>query len=656
VPTSDEAPLPRNLGPFQLLSRLPADEPYGIFVGRARLPGGLVHPALVLVAPESGPGPAILAREAELGLELAHPGLMTPIAAWPEPGPTALALARPLGRTTGEVLQRVGERGGRVPSHAALFVAVRLLEALGRVHEATDDAGRRLDAVLRVLTLDRVWIGLNGEVRLRGLGYARTRHRAAFDPPSGWPAAFATAEHVHGDVDPRTDLFGVGALLYALLTGRREAPSPRPGLERLVPDLNPRVAYVVRRLVADDPAERFATAPQARDEIARILFGEDPAYGPGALGQWVTDLFGVDAAAEAHRERLLAAPLDGREAAGPGPSPRPAHPPTPAPGPASPDPTPVGPPRDLPPFDDGRTEVNRPAPVEPFRPEPTRGAPTQPDPPPVRSETEPAPPPAQAASTSALQTPSSHAVPYATAPPPPSLAPPSDLGPTTGSPPVAIDRPDAAPRPVASAGRSPPKARTLALVALALAVGVGGAATLSRDVRRTLRHAIVGRKPGAVLVIESIPKGARVVLDGVDTQRATPLTAENIESDVTHTIRLEREGSAAVTGTVSLAADTEKTVTLTFPDAVVEAKVASVPEDATLIVGGRKLGFTPFTTWLNVGQTSTLTVQKVGYVTWKKAITPEPGSPIEVRAVLEKTEELRAAEAAEAAARRAMGR
>jgi len=159
-----------------------------------------------------------------------------------------------------------------------------------------------------------------------------------------------------------------------------------------------------------------------------------------------------------------------------------------------------------------------------------------------------------------------------------------------------------------------------------------------------------------VLVVESIPKGARVVLDGVDTQRATPLTAENIESDVTHTIRLEREGSAAVTGTVSLAADTEKTVTLTFPDAVVEAKVASVPEDATLIVGGRKLGFTPFTTWLNVGQTSTLTVQKVGYVTWKKAITPEPGSPIEVRAVLEKTEELRAAEAAEAAARRAMGR
>jgi hypothetical protein len=273
---------------------------------------------------------------------------------------------------------------------------------------------------------------------------------------------------------------------------------------------------------------------------------------------------------------------------------------------------------------------------------------------------DPSPAPPAAGPPSAAPPPSGLAEPYASAPPPPSLAPPRDFGPTTGSPPKEVAEPSPTAGttmpPAPKSARPPGSTRTVAIAVAVIAVVLGGLAALSPSFQRTLRHAIVGRKAGAVLVVESIPSGAQVFIDGSDTGKKTPLTAENIESEIVHDIRLEREGSAAVTSTVSLVAGTEKTVLLTFPDAVVEATVASEPEDATLKVNGRKLGFTPFTAWLNVGETSSVTVEKVGYHTWSKAVTPVAGQPMELTAELEKTEELKAAEAAEAAARRAMGR
>ena len=211
--------------------------------------------------------------------------------------------------------------------------------------------------------------------------------------------------------------------------------------------------------------------------------------------------------------------------------------------------------------------------------------------------------------------------------------------------------------PPAPRNATPPGAfRMIAIATAVVAVVVGGLAAASPSFQRTLRHAVLGRKAGAVLVVESIPAGARVFINGSDTGKKTPLTAENIESEIVHDIRLEREGSEAITSTVSLVAGTEKTVLLTFADAVVKANVSSKPEEATLKVNGRKLGFTPFTAWLNVGETSSVTVEKIGYHTWSQAVTPVAGQPLELNAELEKTDELKAVEEAEAAARRAMGR
>lgn len=210
-------------------------------------------------------------REARALSQLDHPSIVPvhDLVMSPD-GRAQLVMKRVRGRPLTEVLSHIRERP---PSPAVLFdittILVRLCEALAHAH------------ALGVLHLDikpsNIMVGGYGEVHLMNWG-------ASFSPDSppgpgvrmlGTPG-FMSPEQLWedpGQVDPRADVFGLGAVLYFALEGEAPAdlrdwrlPSHLGALERLV-----------REALDPDRERRIASVDTLRHRLLQFQRGEAPA-------------------------------------------------------------------------------------------------------------------------------------------------------------------------------------------------------------------------------------------------------------------------------------------------------------------------------------------------------------------------------------------
>jgi parallel beta-helix repeat protein len=99
---------------------------------------------------------------------------------------------------------------------------------------------------------------------------------------SSYMLQYVPPEQLHGDVrDPRSDLFALGATLYALLSGTPFScsldralalslgePDPLQPLDQLNPHVPPDIAAVIQRAMAHQPEQRFASATEMRAALS----------------------------------------------------------------------------------------------------------------------------------------------------------------------------------------------------------------------------------------------------------------------------------------------------------------------------------------------------------------------------------------------------
>ncbi len=125
--------------------------------------------------------------------------------------------------------------------------------------------------------------------------------------------AYVAPEQVVGDpLDPRTDIFSLGVVLWELLTGRRLMNGtstyeimmrvlnrPSPAASTLVPDLPPGLDAIISKALSRDPNERFASADAMRKAIrAPGVTGDKPIASAEDLSRVMAVLFGADHAAK----------------------------------------------------------------------------------------------------------------------------------------------------------------------------------------------------------------------------------------------------------------------------------------------------------------------------------------------------------------------
>lgn len=235
----------------------------------------------VATAPLDDTADGLLDNEARVLARLEHPGIV------PVHDAGRLADGRPFyvmkhvrGQTLAEYLQSGPDLGSR------LRVFERLCEAVAFAHAQ--------DCLHRDLKPQNVMIGHFGEVLLLDWGIA-TRVGA----PEGTDGAagavvlgtrgFMPPEVAGGRpaLDVRTDVYGLGAVLFTLLTETLPPTEPREALSRVLSrqeGVPRRLRAICARALAPAREDRYATVSDLADDLARFRTGlAVSAYREGLL-------------------------------------------------------------------------------------------------------------------------------------------------------------------------------------------------------------------------------------------------------------------------------------------------------------------------------------------------------------------------------------
>jgi len=216
-------------------------------------------------------------REAQLAARLSHPNIVGIYDIQGRAGLQWYVMELVLGENLAQRVQRHGA--------LSLKATERLLsEALSALEHA-----HAKGLVHRDLKPENTLIEPDGRLRITDFGLALALRGERFGGAtsrSGTPQ-FAAPEQLLGErVDPRTDLYSLGAVVYFALLGRPpfDGISPEAILAQQTTDKLPRLAEersdvpreleeVLRRAVASAPADRYPSAHAFREAVERVAGG-----------------------------------------------------------------------------------------------------------------------------------------------------------------------------------------------------------------------------------------------------------------------------------------------------------------------------------------------------------------------------------------------
>ena len=268
-------------GRYELQRRVGRGGMAEVYLARDRL---LDRPvAIKILFPEFATDPSFVARfrrEAQSAANLNHPNIVGVYDWGKERGTYYIVMEYVDGRSVSDILRA----DGPLEAKRAAGIAADVAAALGFAH--------RKGVVHRDVKPGNVLITSNGEVKVADFGIARAMTSSSEENLTQTGSVMGTAtyfspEQAQGKpVDPRSDLYSLGVVLYELSSGKppfsadspvaiayKHVQEPVPSLREKVPGVPEAYEAITLKALAKEVDDRYQDAAELRADLIRFREG-----------------------------------------------------------------------------------------------------------------------------------------------------------------------------------------------------------------------------------------------------------------------------------------------------------------------------------------------------------------------------------------------
>jgi serine/threonine protein kinase/tetratricopeptide (TPR) repeat protein len=222
-----------------------------------------------------------LMREARAAARLNHPGIATIFDVLEAGDRTYIVMEFVEGESLADLIQH-----SRLPVSTAIEISLQMAEAIGHAYHH--------GIIHRDLKPANVHVTPDGTVKILDFGIAKDQHTWIDQdgttapetdryPLAGTPAYMSPEQLMQRPLDPRTDIYSLGVIMFEMLSGRRPfmgaafmelaaaiLKEPPPSLKELRPDIPEGFRITISRAISKSRDERQPSMSALRDELQAV--------------------------------------------------------------------------------------------------------------------------------------------------------------------------------------------------------------------------------------------------------------------------------------------------------------------------------------------------------------------------------------------------
>ncbi|MGZ3690652.1 MAG: protein kinase domain-containing protein [Pseudobdellovibrio sp.] len=259
-------------------------------------------------------------EEAKVCINLNHSNVVSIFDFGIEQGQFYLVMDYVEGRNLRQIINELKKSNKSFSIDQALYLVKEAAAGLDHAHRCVDSTnGKPLNITHRDMSPQNVMVSFEGEIKVIDFGIAKAETEAE-DTKAGTlkgKFSYMSPEQAEGQpIDPRTDVFALGIVLWELLandrlfTGSNEAAILRkvrdcqvPPIRKINPTVPQELERIVMKALAKDKNVRYQTAANLHRDLNRFLNTQYPDFSPQDFSAFVKDAFKV--AYQEARDKLV---------------------------------------------------------------------------------------------------------------------------------------------------------------------------------------------------------------------------------------------------------------------------------------------------------------------------------------------------------------